>query len=434
MGRTVAPPRSHRSVTNGPSIDASMGDWARGHEELRDYTIVLDSSALFVAFLVVALTTLALFYFVTYRSTRSAYCGWWCVALVLFLGGSAAYIFVDLGHQKWATPLGNALLVMGAASIWTAARSLVKQQSRAWLILLPPAVTGGAALADNPGSDLWAGGNVFLLMMALLFGLTARALWPHSGADARTQAAMSVAAGIVSGFYLCRLVVFTFTGPDGAFFVAYLNGDIALLINLILLIAVSFSMSLLSQEQSIRDLRARATRDGLTGLLNRTEFLDLAAQEIRRAKRDGADIALILADLDHFKNINDTYGHMAGDQALQIFATACTDTVRSTDLVGRYGGEEFIFLLTGTSLSRARQITSEISHRIQSMQPPEGGLPTASYGIASTAHGKDLNAMIASADAALYQAKMRGRDRAVLEDQKVETAVVPHTDQAIGGS
>lgn len=408
-----------------------MGDWERGHEQLRDYTIVHESSALFVAFLVVALTTLALFYFVTYRSTRSAYCGWWCVALVLFLGGSTAYLFVDLGQQRWAIPLGNTLLVMGAASILTAARSLVKRQPRAWLILMPSAVTGGAALLGRPGSNLWAGGTAFLLMMTLLFGLTARELWPRRGADAPTQAAMSVAAGIVSGFYTCRLVVFTITGPDGAFFLMFLNGGIALLINLVLLIAVSFSMSFLSQEQSIRDLRTRATRDGLTGLLNRTEFLDLAAREIRHMKHDGGDIALILADLDHFKNINDTYGHIAGDHALQVFAAACTNTLRSTDLVGRYGGEEFIFLLTGTSLGRAEQITSEISRRIQSMQPPEGGLPTVSYGIASIAHGKDLNGMIASADAALYQAKMRGRDRAVLEDQKVEIVVVPHPEEAV---
>ncbi|MFI5428629.1 GGDEF domain-containing protein [Aeromicrobium sp. UC242_57] len=98
----------------------------------------------------------------------------------------------------------------------------------------------------------------------------------------------------------------------------------------------------------------------------------------RRAKPDGTEVALILADLDHFKNINDTFGHMAGDHALQVFSAACTDTVRSTDLVGRYGGEEFIFLLTGTSLDRAEQITSEISRRIHSMQTPEGGLPTVS--------------------------------------------------------
>lgn len=408
-----------------------MGDWEQDHGELRDYTIVLESSALFVAFLVVALTTLALFYFVTYRSTRSAYCGWWCVALLLFLGGSTAYLLVDLGQQRWANPVGNALLVMGAASIWTAARSLVKRQSRAWLILVPPAVAGGAAALGNPGSEPWAGGSAFLLMMALLFGLTARELWPHSGADALTQGAMSVAAGIVGGFYLCRLVVFTITGPDGAFFRTYLNGSIALLINLILLIAVSFSMSLLSQEQSIRALRARATRDGLTGLLNRTEFFDLAAQEIRRTKPDGTEIVLILADLDHFKNINDTFGHLAGDHALQVFAAACTDTVRSTDLVGRYGGEEFVFLLTGTSLGRAEQITSEISRRIHSMQPPEGGLPTVSYGIASNADGKDLNGMIAAADDALYQAKMRGRDRAVLEDQEVQILVVRPIEKAI---
>ena len=113
------------------------------------------------------------------------------------------------------------------------------------------------------------------------------------------------------------------------------------------MVVASFTMAELSYEQQTQDLRARATVDGLTGLLNRTAFLDLAEDELRRLNRASTTASLILADLDHFKAINDEYGHSAGDTALQAFADACMSTVRSTDLVGRYGGEEFIILLPG---------------------------------------------------------------------------------------
>ena len=132
----------------------------------------------------------------------------------------------------------------------------------------------------------------------------------------------------------------------------------------ITLVVASFTMAELSYEQQTQDLRARATVDGLTGLLNRSAFLDLAENELRRLRRTGTTASIILADLDHFKAINDQFGHSAGDSALQAFARACSGTVRSTDLVGRYGGEEFILLLPGVTPDRAREIAADISVRL----------------------------------------------------------------------
>lgn len=133
-------------------------------------------------------------------------------------------------------------------------------------------------------------------------------------------------------------------GPRSPVFLAYFGSAVTTLGNMALIVVVSFSMAALSNEQLTRDLSTRATRDGLTGLLNRAEFLRLATAELRRRSRTGTPVSLILADLDHFKTVNDRYGHTAGDSALQSFAAACMDSVRSTDLVGRYGGEEFILL------------------------------------------------------------------------------------------
>jgi diguanylate cyclase (GGDEF)-like protein len=171
-----------------------------------------------------------------------------------------------------------------------------------------------------------------------------------------------------------------------------------------------------------QDLRARATFDGLTGLLNRAAFLELAEHELRRLNRVRATGSLVLADLDHFKAINDEFGHSAGDTALQAFADACLATVRATDLVGRYGGEEFILLLPGVTPEVASDIAAEISHRLEARQSSAiPRLPTVSYGIAATSHGRaELPLMVAAADAALYQAKSLGRDRSVLASQLEE--------------
>ncbi|MFH5879655.1 GGDEF domain-containing protein [Arthrobacter sp. NA-172] len=174
-------------------------------------------------------------------------------------------------------------------------------------------------------------------------------------------------------------------------------------------------MTTLSNEQLINGLNERATRDGLTGLLNRTAFMELADQEIHRLHTSGSVSTLILADLDHFKALNDSHGHAAGDAAIQAFAAACQESVRHTDLIGRYGGEEFTILLPGASLESAGIVASEISRRLAAAKSPEGiTYPTVSYGIApSSIAGAEVAHMIVAADKALYEAKSLGRNRAV---------------------
>lgn len=211
-------------------------------------------------------------------------------------------------------------------------------------------------------------------------------------------------------------MVFLLQGPNSPVFETYFGSVVTTILTTMVLVVASFTMVELSNEQLTRDLRSRATVDGLTGLLNRTAFMDLAAEELRRLGNARTPAALVLADLDHFKTVNDRYGHAAGDVALQAFADACTESVRSTDLVGRYGGEEFILLLPGVSPERAEDMTAAISRQLQDKQPQvEAKLPTVSYGITATGAGRaDLKALVECADAALYRAKTQGRDQSVL--------------------
>lgn len=372
---------------------------------------MLETTTLRVAFGVIALTLLVLFYSVTFRRTRSAYSGWWCTALALFLVGASLYLLDGSLHQVWANPLGNTMLVAGAASVWAVARSLGTARPRYWQLLSAPGVTAVASAVDNPAVNDWSGGPVFLAMMCLMFILAFYELMrlPPGFSDVRLP--LSVASGLLVVLYFGRCTAFIMVGPRDPVFLTFFGSVVTTLITMVLLIVVSFSMAALSSEQVTKDLSVRANQDGLTGLLNRQGFHDLATDELRR--RNGSRTStLILADLDHFKAINDTYGHLAGDAILQSFAAVCRSTVRSGDLVGRYGGEEFVILLPDAGSDRAEDIAAEISRRFRAVSSPSGiTYPTVSYGITSVRSGSpELGRMIGSADAAMYQAKANGRD------------------------
>lgn len=181
-------------------------------------------------------------------------------------------------------------------------------------------------------------------------------------------------------------------------------------------IVVPVGFLLMHRERDEVELHKLATVDVLTGLFNRRAFMDLAGREIARARRLKSPYAVLMLDLDLFKRVNDDYGHQAGDQVLADFAAVAMHSVRTEDLVGRYGGEEFCILLPGTAMPQAIVIAERL--RMAVSQRPLGNLPrvtTVSIGVAacSGASAVSLDAAINRADEALYRAKHEGRDRVV---------------------
>lgn len=169
--------------------------------------------------------------------------------------------------------------------------------------------------------------------------------------------------------------------------------------------------------QTANSRLAEASRtDALTGLLNRRGFLEQGEKEIVRSRRSEKPICVVMADVDHFKRINDRHGHAAGDLALQGLANLLRSALRSQDLVARWGGEEFILLLPETDLYGATQVAESIRQRV-ALQPlaiGELAIPlTLSIGLAELRPERGLEVAIARADAALYRAKAEGRDRVV---------------------
>jgi len=158
-----------------------------------------------------------------------------------------------------------------------------------------------------------------------------------------------------------------------------------------------------------------AITDPLTGLYNRRGLIELGRIEFARTRRFGRPFASMMLDIDHFKRVNDTYGHPIGDQVLQALAKHCQSSVREIDLVGRYGGEEFIFLLPETNLEVTKEIAERLRRTIANLSIPtdKGELSvTVSLGVAMYDENTlDLETMIARADQAMYVAKHKGRNR-----------------------
>jgi diguanylate cyclase (GGDEF)-like protein len=163
----------------------------------------------------------------------------------------------------------------------------------------------------------------------------------------------------------------------------------------------------------LAETQLQANTDALTGLPNRRAF----ESAVRRLRLGGAPYCVIIADLDHFKTLNDTHGHESGDRALRNFATMLRAELRPGDIAARYGGEEFALALPGCSAAGAVS-TCERLREALALLGQAGGSPsfTASYGIAPAHDDVGLDELLSEADLALYQAKRNGRDRAVLYD------------------
>jgi diguanylate cyclase (GGDEF)-like protein len=166
-----------------------------------------------------------------------------------------------------------------------------------------------------------------------------------------------------------------------------------------------------------RLVERQAVTDGLTDLANRRQFEQALAGEISRAERFGGTLALILADLDNFKQVNDRYGHQAGDEVLRRFADILRETVRDVDLPARYGGEEFAVLLPQTDMDGAENLAERlrqaVAERPLTTKPGSLVACTASFGVASFPDSSTPAALFAAADEALYRAKAAGKNRVV---------------------
>lgn len=173
---------------------------------------------------------------------------------------------------------------------------------------------------------------------------------------------------------------------------------------------------------SLEKSREQEMRDPMTRLPNRRLFDLRLPREIADARNTGAPLSLAMADIDHFKQINDTFGHPVGDDVLRFFATILSSNLKGRDLAARYGGEEFALILPATKAGTAKQLIVRIMQQLEAtnLVMSQGKLPigklTASFGIVELRAQDDANAMVARADHKLYEAKRAGRNRIACDD------------------
>jgi diguanylate cyclase (GGDEF)-like protein len=184
----------------------------------------------------------------------------------------------------------------------------------------------------------------------------------------------------------------------------------------------------IAQVERLKDIQAAANTDDLTGVFNKRHFQERMTEEIRRADRDGGGLSLLLIDIDHFKNFNDTNGHVAGDDVLKKMGQILKSHVREDDVVARYGGEEFVLLYPGATKVLAVKLAEVLRRAVESHPFPGRerqplGSVTISGGVATFPEDATTDVeLIRAADQALYQAKNGGRNR-----------IVEATSGALGG-
>ena len=172
-------------------------------------------------------------------------------------------------------------------------------------------------------------------------------------------------------------------------------------------------------EFAVAELVDISTTDHLTGLSNRREFLDRYELEKKRMERYGGHLSIAIMDIDYFKAINDTFGHEVGDQVLVQLAQLLESNIRETDMVARWGGEEFLFLLTSAEIGEAEKCIEKLMNVIRNHDFGFGQKVTCSFGLTVLRTEDTWDMVISRADLLLYQAKTLGRDR-VVTDEPIE--------------
>lgn len=264
-------------------------------------------------------------------------------------------------------------------------------------------------------------------LLAMYFACMTWVLFRHARQHFPGRYTMLVSLGLAA-VMLLRLGTAGELPTDTTLFVNSLFQNIYIMSMSSGILLLSIGFVLLSTKALQSELESLATHDSLTGTLTRRALFTQGEMELARVRRTGEPLSVLMMDLDHFKSVNDTYGHLIGDAVLRDFVRRVEAQQRKTDLFGRYGGEEFVLLLPNTDLAQARIV----AHRILDSRSSDARLPlcTVSIGVATHQHAADrmsLEALINQADNALYQAKNKGRNR-------LEVAPAGTTDPSLGGN
>lgn len=296
------------------------------------------------------------------------------------------------------------------------------------LFWCPPVILAVAFsfLMANIGARIIVSGLVFITQILLVFlSLLSR----RHRINGHGKYLLILGLGIMICVLAMRIMIVTFA-PDSITSILSENPIQALtfLTAFITLVLTSNGFVLMTKERADERTRLLAMKDRLTGTWNRIRLEEAAQLEMARLERYGHPVSLIMADLDHFKEINDRFGHATGDQILKEFCTVAQGCIRNTDLLGRWGGEEFLILLPNSGFASAAQLSERIRSAVEQHEFAGGLRITASFGFAVCQSTDSWDSWLDRADKALYRAKAIGRNRVETECMYQESGQATELD------
>jgi diguanylate cyclase (GGDEF)-like protein len=371
----------------------------------------------FGLFIKLVLGALFLAYWMNSRS--SPWFGWWSATLILGSGTSALFMLRASAENFFTIGIGNALLIAAFTCLWQGARSFERRHPL-WLPTLAPPVLW-LMLAAVPAVMENVVVRIVLssAISAPVLLLAAAEFWRGRAERLPSRWPVMVIMASLSLFFALRIpLIGTLPFPFGALPMqpGWLGAfNLILFAHTLLLVVLVVS---LSKERLEFDQRTQAQTDPLTGSLNRRAFLSRGTRLLKRHAYKRAPLCLLFLDLDHFKSLNDRFGHSGGDDVLTSFVGVVSACIRPTDFLFRIGGEEFCCLLPDTTTEQAHRVAERIRHQFEMTTVHVAGTPvraTASLGIASTdAFGYEFDTLMRRADMAVYAAKRAGRNRVMV--------------------
>ena len=322
----------------------------------------------------------------------------------------------ELSHSVWGAYFGGYGLVAVAfllRSVMTQSRDVRSLFGRMGVFLVLSGCVD-AFYDYGPGRTMKTGQWFDLFWSLLLIApMMIAATWKQADAPEMLPGASVREKGIYTEvFYLMYPLLVLFMSLN----IARARLGLAALVVLLSFVCSSARL-LVTQNRLLRAkeaLRREASRDGLTSLWNRKAILTILERELLRAERDRSPVGLIMIDVDHFKAVNDSRGHAAGDTVLRIIASGIAAMVRPYDSVGRYGGEEFLIVAPGCGLTETWELAERVRVHVAGCSIMAGGSSvqvTLSLGVATGDASSEIEHLLQAADAALYQAKNAGRNR-----------------------
>ncbi len=397
-------------------------------------SLTLDASTLAIlACCITALLGLLLLF--VWSRDRLRALAWWGTAYLL--GGFSVALWAIEGVIGDFRGIPNALLFIACGMMWNAARLFHKRGVR-WLEMSIGAavwlVTIDLGIVTTTGERMLVGA----LIIAGYTFLTAQELW-RERRKVHAHRRLAIVVPAMHGAVFLLPMVFATVLPDEAGLATLATGWIAVFAIEALLYAIgaAFIVLVMTQDQKVHVHRTAALTDPLTGVLNRRGFMENAATLLALQGKRRAPISVLLFDLDRFKSINDRFGHATGDEALKLFAATASSAMRSDDIFGRIGGEEFAAIVAGDAQDGAtagERVRFAFQVRAVTIGEHDIG-GTVSVGVAcgKPERGADLKfveALLAGADNALYRAKENGRNRIEFVDELYAPSLVPSTAPA----